>query len=54
MTDQQLPAVRDRGNRLRTQLEAIRAADPDLPTLADVIRRFLREGIERHNQKESS
>jgi hypothetical protein len=46
-----LPPVADRNGALRAQLESIRAEqdDPDV-SLADVIRRALREYIARHNE----
>jgi len=46
-----LPQVQDRDGSLRAQLEAIRAEMGPDTSLADVIRKFIREGIERHNQQ---
>lgn len=49
-----LPPVADRNGELRAQLESIQKqiGNPDI-TLADLVRRFIREGIERY-QKEPS
>jgi hypothetical protein len=51
MTGDPVPArVRD-PRKLRPQLENIRVELGPAVTLADVIRKFLREGIERHNRQ---
>jgi hypothetical protein len=46
-----LPQVQDRDGSLRAQLEVIRAEMGPDTSLADVIRRFIREGIDRHNNQ---
>jgi hypothetical protein len=48
-----LPPVADRDGSLRAQLEKIQAELGPDTSLADVIRKFIREDIERHNQGES-
>jgi hypothetical protein len=49
-----LPQVYDKDGTLRKQLEVIRAEMGPDTSLADVIRRFIREGIARYNQQGDS
>lgn len=49
-----LPQIYDKDDALREQLEVIRAEMGPDTSLADVIRRFIREGIDRYNQQGDS
>jgi hypothetical protein len=53
-TRKYLPPVADPGGKLRPQLEEIRAGLGEDVTLADVIRRFIREGIVRYHKNDTS
>ena len=46
-----LPHVQDRDGSLWAHPEEIKAGMSPDTSLADVIRRFIREGIDRHNQQ---